>query len=82
VFVTNTKSWKKAVAAIAKREASKIIFVIIFMLGYPLFFNLNIDNPLVKYTKQAIYLFIKYRKSPETNRIYCRKSKIGSVFWS
>ena len=60
MFVTNTKSWKKAVAAIAKREASKIIFVIIFMLGYPLFFNLNIDNPLVKYTKQAIYLFIKY----------------------
>ena len=49
MFVSKTKSWKKAAPAIAKREASKIIIFIIFMLSYHLFVEfVNVDNPPVK----------------------------------
>ena len=49
------KSWKKAAPAIAKKEASKIIIFRIFMLRVTNYwFNLNVDNPPVKYRKQVI----------------------------
>jgi len=37
VFVSKTKSWKKAAPAIAKSEASKIIIFKVFMFGYQMF---------------------------------------------
>jgi hypothetical protein len=55
VSASKTKSWKKAAPIIAKREASKIIIFRIFMLKVTQYwFDLNVDNPPVKYGKQAI----------------------------
>jgi hypothetical protein len=55
VSASKTKSWKKAAPAIAKREASKIIIFRIFMLRVTKYwFDLNVNNPPVKYEKQVI----------------------------
>jgi hypothetical protein len=54
VLASNTKSWKKAAPAIAKREANKIIVFIVFMSGYLMFVEFDGDNPPVKSAKQAI----------------------------
>jgi hypothetical protein len=54
LFASKTQSWKKAATAIAKREASKTIISIIFMLSYQYLFNMDLNNPPIKLEKQFI----------------------------